>query len=213
VSAERSGASAAAEAAPPTPTARTARQAIRRASEYATVTTRAMRPRYALAHLVARLLPRFTFGPVIARVYRWGGVSVGAHTSFMGPLRLLGGDHVPRGLTLGSGVIIGSEVVINLDGPVTIGDGASIGPFVRIYSATHPIGPGSRRMTPQAIGKPVTIGRGAWVGLGSIVLPGVTVGDGCVVGAGSVVTADTEPHTYVEGNPARTVRTLPWADR
>jgi acetyltransferase-like isoleucine patch superfamily enzyme len=89
----------------------------------------------------------------------------------------------------------------------------SIGPFVRIYTASHPIGPGSRRMMDQMTPRGVDIQPGAWVGLGATILPGVTVGAGAVVGAGSVVGSNVPPNTYVEGNPAKVVRTLPWGDR
>jgi maltose O-acetyltransferase len=193
--------------------ARSPRRVVGRALSYARALGTGARPGYIVASFGAHVLPDFSFGPIIARLYRLAGVRVGQGSSFMGPVRLLGGGRRATNLVLGRGVVIGSEVTINLDGPVTIGDGASIGPFARIYTATHAIGPGSRRMTPTASGRPVVIGRGAWIGLGSIVLPGVTIGDGCVVGAGSVVTVDVEPHTYVEGNPARVVRSLPWRDR
>ena len=113
----------------------------------------------------------------------------------------------------GDDVVIATDVTLNVDARVTIGDGASLGPFVRVYTATHRIGPGSRRMLPQVAARPVTIGRGAWIGLGATVLPGVTIGDGAVVAAGSVVTSDVSSNSYVEGNPAVAVRTLPWGDR
>jgi acetyltransferase-like isoleucine patch superfamily enzyme len=54
---------------------------------------------------------------------------------------------------------------------------------------------------------------GSWIGLGALILPGVTIGGGSVVAAGAVVTEAVPAHSYVEGNPARVVRQLPWADR
>ena len=65
----------------------------------------------------------------------------------------------------------------------------------------------------EVVAKPVTIERGAWIGLGALILPGVTVGHGSIVGAASVVTTSVPPNTYVEGNPAKVVRSLPWGDR
>jgi acetyltransferase-like isoleucine patch superfamily enzyme len=47
----------------------------------------------------------------------------------------------------------------------------------------------------------------------AVIVPGVTVGRGAIVAAGAVVLADVPPNTYVEGNPARVVRRLGWADR
>ena len=174
---------------------------------------RNLRPGYQLAYLVSHLLPAHTAGPIIARLYRISGGSVGAGSSFMGPVRVLGPAKSMANLVVGERVVLGSHVTINVDDRVSIGDGVSIGPFVRIYTATHSIGPGSRRMMPQVVGKPVTIGAGAWLGLGTVVLPGVTIGPGCVVAAGSVVMTDVDPNTYAEGNPAKVVRPLPWGDR
>jgi hypothetical protein len=43
---------------------------IARAWEYATATRRSLRPRYAFVYLTAHLLPAFTCGPLIARLYQ-----------------------------------------------------------------------------------------------------------------------------------------------
>ena len=173
----------------------------------------AWHPRYAFAHAVAHLVPRFGSGTLMAAVYRLGGLTLGTGSVLGGPLTLRSPNAPDEMLKIGRNVVISTDVTINLDGCVTIDDSCSIGPFVRIYTGTHGIGPGSRRMLPTVTSKPVTIGRGAWLGLGSIVLPGVVVGEGCVVAAGSVVTTDLEPNTYAAGNPAVVVRSLPWGDR
>lgn len=171
------------------------------------------RPRYLLAFSLSHLLPRFSIAPIIAALYRFAGCEIGHGSVILGPLKLLSGTSLENKLHIGQHVVIATDVTINLDDDVTIEDFAAVGPYVRIFTATHPIGPGSRRMMPQAVGKPVVIGRGAWVGMGSMVLPGITIGNGSIVGAGSVVLSDVEPNTYVEGNPARAVRSLPWANR
>lgn len=59
---------------------------------------------------------------------------------------------------------------------------------------------------------PVVIGRNAWLGSSVVLLRGVTVGANAVVAAGAVGTADVAANTFVRGNPARLVRTLPIAD-
>ena len=46
-----------------------------------------------------------------------------------------------------------------------------------------------------------------------MILPGVTIGHGSIVTAGAVDTEDVAPDSYVEGNPAKVVRQLPWGDR
>jgi acetyltransferase-like isoleucine patch superfamily enzyme len=186
----------------------------RRAVEYGQSIARGAHPRYVAAYAVASLIPPFTAGGPIARLYRAAGFRIGLGTSFGGPVRLVGSpDKFEANLIVGSNVLISTDVTINIDDVVQIGDFVSVGPFVRIYTASHSVGPGSRRMMPHVVGRPVTIERGAWIGLGAMILPGVTIGHGSVVGAGSVVTSDVPPNTYVEGNPARVARDLPWGDR
>jgi maltose O-acetyltransferase len=164
--------------------------------------------RYALAFGAAHLFPTFSAGPVIAALYRWAGFSIGEGTAFLGPVRILSGRGFTDNLDIGRDVVVSTDVTINVDGPVAIGDGASIGPFVRIYTATHQLGPGPRRMTPEPSGRPVSIGAGAWLRVGATVLPGVSIGEGTVIAAGSVVTRDIGPNVLAEGNPAVVVRTL-----
>lgn len=169
--------------------------------------------RYSVAHLVAHLIPRFGSGILLASLYRAGGLAIGEDTVLGGPLTLRTGYDPSDRLQIGRNVVLATDIVINLDGAVTIDDNCSIGPFVRIYTGTHGIGPGSRRMQMAVVTKPVTVGKGTWLGLGATVLPGVTIGQGCVVAAGSVVTEDVPPNSYVAGNPAAVVRSLPWGDR
>lgn len=164
-------------------------------------------------HALAHLLPRFGGGLLVSSLYRLGGFSIGDGTVIGGPLTIRGGHSVTEHLEIGTGSVLATDIVVNLDDAVTIGDNCSIGPFVRIYTGTHGIGPGSRRMQTPVISKPVTIGRGTWLGLGTIVLPGVSIGQGCVVAAGSVVATDIEANSYVAGNPATVTRSLPWGDR
>lgn len=171
-------------------------------------------PRYVLAHALAHLVPRFGGRGLVAGLYRHiGGLSIGEGSIFGGPLVLRTGLPPAGRLQIGRNVVVSTDVTINLDGRVDIGDNCAIGPFVRIYTGTHGLGPGSRRMLPLLSPKPVTIARGSWVGLGATVLPGVTIGEGSVVAAGSVVTDDVPPHSYAAGNPAVVVRSLPWSDR
>lgn len=165
--------------------------------------------RYAAAYGISKLLPPFTAGPLVASVYRAAGFEVGPGSTFLGPVRLLGGGHEARGrLAIGRDVLISTDVVINLDGAVHIADRVSIGPFVRIYTGTHRTGPSTQRMLPGVEGRPVTIEEGAWIRIGATILPGVTIGRGSIVGAGSVVSADVPPDTVVDGVPAHVTRTL-----
>jgi acetyltransferase-like isoleucine patch superfamily enzyme len=181
--------------------------------QYARLLRLQLRARYVVAYGLARLVPVFSAGPIIARLYRWAGFDVADGCVFMGPVRVLGGGASYDNLVIGKGVYIANDVVFNVDGLVDIGDSVSIGPFVKIYTATHAVGAASRRMVPIPTGRPVTVGRGTWIGAGALILPGVSIGEGCIIGAGSVVTSSVSANCLVEGNPAALVRELPWANR
>jgi serine acetyltransferase len=99
--------------------------------------------------------------------------------------------HRARGVTIGKGVWIGYDVVLDTSRPhlITIEDGSSIG--MRVTVVAH------FRET-----QGVKIERDAFVGPGVIILPNVVVGQGAVITAGSVVTQSVPPMTVVQGNPA-----------
>lgn len=174
----------------------------------------AAHPRLALVNAACRLLPDFWSGVVRARLYRRIGFDVDRHAAVLGNLDLPSGLPGFYGkLHIGAGVVVGTHVTFNLDAAVQLGRNVSIGPFVKIYTGTHQIGPGSNRRRPEVLARPVVIEDGSWVGLGAIVLPGVTIGHGSIVAAGAVVSQDVPPNSYVEGNPAKVVRQLPFGDR
>ena len=181
---------------------------------YTLASARMMHVKYRLANLVCGLLPDFASGAVRSRLYRLAGFDIPADAFIMGNLRLAsGGEGFYQKLRMGSGVVIGDNVTINLDADVKLGNNVSLGPRVLIYTGTHQIGPGSRRRIGPVVGRRVTIEDGCWVGLAAIILAGVTVGHGSIVAAGAVVTQDVPPDSFVEGNPARVVRKLPLGDR
>jgi len=186
---------------------------LRRVLEYATTVCGGFHGRYLVVFALSHLFPRFTAGTLIAKLYCWAGFTIAEGASFVGPVTVLSGTAFEENLVIGKRVLISNNVTINVDAMVSVGDDVSIGPFVKIYTASHPIGPGSHRMMWQIAAKPVTIERGVWIGLGATILPGVVLGYGSVVGAGSIVTSSVPPNTYVEGNPAAVVRSLPWGDR
>ena len=177
---------------------------------YARLLKRSMHFRFAVANVLSGLLPDFASGTVRGRLYRWAGFDVGPGAFIMGNLSLPSASpSFYEKLVIGPDVTIADHVTINLDARVTIGKNVAIAPHVLIYTGSHRIGPGSRRIGAfQAL--PVTIEDGAWIRLGAVIVPGVTIGRGSVVAAGAVVLQDVPPNTYVEGNPARVVRRLPW---
>ena len=166
--------------------------------------------RYRAANLVCRCLPRFASGYVRAHVYRLAGLNVAKSAFLMDNIELASGrPGFSSKLTIGHRTLVSTNVTINLDGPVTIGDQVTIGPFVRIYSGSHEMGDESWRCLPQATGEAIVIEDGAWIALGATILPGVTIGRGAVVAAGAVVTKDVAPNTFVSGVPAVVTRQLP----
>jgi acetyltransferase-like isoleucine patch superfamily enzyme len=167
-----------------------------------------------LANLVCGWLPDFGSGVLRSRLYRLVGFEIGARSSIAGNIEFVGG--LPGFYTrfhVGEGANIANHVTISLDAEVRLGSNVSVGPYVRIYSGTHSIGPGSNRRGTEVLPKPVCIEAGSWIGLGATILPGVTIGHGSIVAAGAVVDEDLPPDSYAVGNPARVIQALPWGDR
>jgi len=184
-----------------------------RLGRYARMLERSLHLRYGLANAVCGLLPDFFSGVMRGRVYRWAGFHVGEGAFIMGNLRLRGATtRFYDNLVIGPACTIADNVTINLDGQVVLGENVALAPGVVIYTGTHRIGPGSRRLG-KVDAMPVTVEAGAWIRVGAILVPGVTVGRGAIVAAGAIVLHDVPPNTYVEGNPARVVRKLGWANR
>jgi len=170
--------------------------------------------KYKLANLMCGILPDDASGPIRTWLYRKIGLDVTHGAFIISNMRLVSGmEGFYDKLHIGSGTVIGSRVTINLDGEVTLGTNVSIGPDVIIYTGTHPLGPGSQRRLSEIIARPVKIEDGCWIGLAATILPGVTIGHGSVVAAGAVVSQDVPPDSYVEGNPGRVIKQLPWSNR
>ena len=113
----------------------------------------------------------------------------------------------------GSQILVGAGVLVNFGGvfldpgPITIGDGAQIGPNVQLLTADHPLDARVRSAGPE-LARPIDIGKRVWLGGGVIVCPGVSIGDDSTIGAGSVVTRDVPAGVVAVGNPCRVIRTL-----
>ena len=111
-------------------------------------------------------------------------------------------------VTIGSGVFINVGFYHDGYDMLRIGDNVRIGPFVRVITATHEIGPSHQRCLVEVVGKPVHIEEACWICAGATILPGVTIGRGCVLAAGAVAYEDTEMDGLYAGNPARRVKEL-----
>lgn len=110
-------------------------------------------------------------------------------------------------IRLGSNVFMNFGCVILDVTPVEIGDDVMFGPYVQLYTATHPLDAATRR-TALELGSPIRIGSDVWIGGGAIVNPGVSIGDRSVIGAGSVVTRDIPAGVFAAGSPCRVIREL-----
>jgi maltose O-acetyltransferase len=170
--------------------------------------------KYRFANLLCAILPDDASAPIRTWLYRKIGLDIAPDAFIMSNMRLVSGmEGFYEKLHIGSGVVTGARVTINLDAEVSLGKNVAIGPEVIIYTGTHALGPASQRRLPAVVARPVSIEDGCWIGLAAIILPGVTIGHGSVVAAGAVVTQHVPPNSYVEGNPAKVVKQLPWADR
>jgi acetyltransferase-like isoleucine patch superfamily enzyme len=107
--------------------------------------------------------------------------------------------HRLRGVQVGDGVFIGTDVLLETSHPemIRIGNGVDIG--ARTTVVAHQQG------EEQRAGITVEIEDDVFIGPGTIVLPHVKIGRGAVVHAGSVVTKSVPPLTMVRGNPAEPV--------
>jgi acetyltransferase-like isoleucine patch superfamily enzyme len=136
--------------------------------------------------------------------------------------------HHPETFTIGAGVFIGDQVVLQgrVDGTCTIGDRTWIGPQSYFDARDLVIeecvgwGPGAKVLGSEHTGipvdvpimetdltiRPVRIGAWSDVGVNAVILPGVTIGRGAMVGAGAIVTRDVEPFAVVAGVPAKFLR-------
>ncbi len=162
---------------------------------------------------IARALPDFAFVSTRTLLFRRAGFGIGPDTSILGRTHLIGEGDLTARLTTGKGCIIAPHVTLGLDAAITLGENVSLGPGATLYTATHALGFGSRRMALAVSARPIVVEDGAWIGMQALVLPGVTLGRGCVVSAGSVVTQDVAPNTLVAGNPATLQQALPFGNR
>ena len=138
-----------------------------------------------------------------SRLMRMWGYSIGREAEINS-----GGSFRSKKISLGDHVFVNIGLYYDGHDRVVVGNYVALGPFVRLITATHEIGPKGRRCTATLRTEPITIEEGCWLGAGVTVLPGVTIGSGCVIGAGALVRESTEPDGLYAGVPARRVRDL-----
>lgn len=110
-------------------------------------------------------------------------------------------------LRIGDDVHVGTDCLIDLQGPVHIGSGTVLAPRVTLMSHSDPgSAHGSSlcaRWPAEALG--VVIGKGCWIGAGTTILSAAVVEDGVVVGAAALVRGVLKAGTLCAGVPARPI--------
>lgn len=109
---------------------------------------------------------------------------------------------IPWQLDIGDEASIGENVLVYSLGPVRIGARSTVSHNAHLCAGSHDY----RDPALPLLRLPVTVGADAWICAQSFVGPGAVVGDGAVVGAGAVVSGEVEAWTVVAGNPARFVK-------
>lgn len=115
---------------------------------------------------------------------------------------------MPEKLVCGEHVWIGENAYLDASGGLTIGDHATVGVGVYVWTHTSALANLLRANHPggaQVIRRPTVIGSGCYIVGHSVINPGVTVGEGAFVLPMSAVTEDVAPGDIVAGAPARTI--------
>ena len=157
---------------------------------------RAARP-YSRKEYLGRILwmlawPLFGWRRFLLRCF---GARVGERVHIYPSARI----EIPWNLEIGDEASIGEDVLVYSLGPVRIGPRTTVSHRAHLCAGSHDY----RDPGLPLLRLPVSIGADAWICAQAFVGPGVVVGDGAVVGAAAVVTRPVEAWTVVAGNPAR----------
>lgn len=149
-----------------------------------------------LQTLTPRLVPRFL---------RRYGAQIGDDVRIGSPLLVHNANRSFANLSVGDGVFIGRDCMLDLKDRIEIGDRATIS--MRVTIVTHmDVGRSSWRTRGYANTQaPVRIGADAYIGVGAVLLEGVEIGEGALVGACSLVRQSVPAGARVAGIPARPI--------
>ena len=117
-------------------------------------------------------------------------------------------------ISIGDHTFINTNCIFLDNNKITVGKNGLIGPYVQIYTATHPLKASERIVKADhgssylTASKSVSIGNNVWIGGNSVICPGITIGDNVTIGAGSVVTKNIPDNVLAWGNPCEVVRKL-----
>ena len=106
-------------------------------------------------------------------------------------------------VTIGNGVGIFENTIINPSEPVDIGDNVGIGGEVMIW--THGAWLDVMQGFPADFG-PIKIGKNVWLPARSIVLPNVEIGDNTVIGIGSIINKNIPAGSLAAGSPCKVIK-------
>ena len=118
-------------------------------------------------------------------------------------------------ISIGENTFVNTNCMFLDDNRITIGSNGLIGPFVQLYTASHPLEASKRIVESNGetryntFSKPVTIGDNVWIGGQTVILPGVRIGHNVTIGAGSVVAKNIPDNVVAVGNPCKIVKKLP----
>jgi len=161
-----------------------------------------------LANLVVALLPDGSFSRSRTAIYRLGGIQIGPNSRIDGRIQFTGSGNPQQRLRIGASTFINSNLFVDLNADVHIGDKVGIGHHVTLITADHKIGPTACRVG-DLRPAPINIQDGCWIGACSTILPGVNIGKSSIVAAGSVVSGNVPTNKMVGGAPARPLKSLP----
>ncbi|WP_272514741.1 MULTISPECIES: acyltransferase [unclassified Providencia] len=113
-------------------------------------------------------------------------------------------------LIIGKETRINSNVFINAEGKVIIGENVTLSHGATILSTGYDLNNWkSNQLEKKHISKPIIIEDNVWIGANVTVLSGVKIAKGVVIAAGSVVTKNLEcSNALYAGIPARKIKDL-----
>jgi acetyltransferase-like isoleucine patch superfamily enzyme len=136
------------------------------------------------------------------------GAKIGEGVLLRSPLRLYNAKNRLGNLSIGNQSFIGTDCLLDLAAPLTIGSRVAIA--MRVTLLTHVdtyYSPLHETHYPSATAF-LTIEDGVYIGAGAIILMGVRIGENSVIAAGAVVIEDVPPNTVVGGVPAKIIKSL-----
>lgn len=159
------------------------------------------------AYLIIEILLRLCINPRLrARLLSILGADLGRNARVY-DCRFINLQRGFVNLSIGNDVHVGTDCLIDLAGPVRIGNGSVLSPRVTLISHSDAgeahASPLSRRYPSEKNG--VCIGANCWIGAAATILSGSVVGAGTVVGAGALVKGTLDGDSVYVGIPARRV--------